>query len=84
MFYGIVVYIYFMDNKQHRLPHLDAKHQDHEAIVSILEGDVLDVGLARSKMRTLLGLDRASQGAAPADWELAASGESPFKIDPLR
>ena len=84
MFYGIIVYIYYMDNKQHRLPHLHAKYQDHEAIVSIPEGDVLDGGLPRSKMRLLLAWIELHKDELQADWELAVSGESPFKIEPLR
>lgn len=84
MFYGIVVYIYFIDNKQHRLPHLHAKYQDHEAIVSIPEGNVLDGGLPRSKMRLLLAWIELHKDELQADWELAVAGESPFKIEPLR
>jgi len=25
MFYGIIVYMYYYDNKQHKLPHIHAK-----------------------------------------------------------
>ena len=84
MFYGIIVYIYFMDNKQHRLPHLHARYQDHEAIGSIPEGDVLDGGLPRSKMRLLLAWIELHKDELQADWELALAGEIPFKIEPLR
>lgn len=28
MFYGIIVYLYFMDNKQHKTPHIHAKYQE--------------------------------------------------------
>ncbi|MYD97945.1 MAG: DUF4160 domain-containing protein [Gammaproteobacteria bacterium] len=84
MFYGIIVYIYFMDNKQHRLPHLHAKYQDHEAIVSIPEGDLLEGGLPRSKMRLLLAWIELHKDELRADWELAVAGENPFKIEPLR
>jgi len=41
-FYGIIIYMYFMDNKQHKLPHIDAKYQEHEVIVEIAEGNVLE------------------------------------------
>ena len=84
MFYGIVVYIYFMDNKQHQMPHLHAKYQGREAIVSIPEGDVLEGGLPRSKMRLLLAWIELHKDELQADWELAVAGENPFKIEPLR
>jgi hypothetical protein len=28
MFYGIIIYMYFFDNKMHYLPHIHAKYQD--------------------------------------------------------
>ena len=40
-FYGIIVYMYFMDNKQHHLPHIHAKYQGEEVIISIPDGEVL-------------------------------------------
>ena len=84
MFYGIIVYIYFMDNKQHQLPHLHAKFQDEEVIVSIPDGDVLDGQLPRSKMRLLLAWIELHKEELRADWDLAVAGEQPFKIEPLR
>jgi len=51
MFYGVIVYMYFMDNKQHQKPHIHAKYQGIELI---------------------------------ANWELAVSGQLPYKIEPLR
>jgi len=35
MFYGIIIYMYFVDDKQHYVPHIHAKYQEHEAVVSI-------------------------------------------------
>ena len=84
MFYGIIVYIYFRDTKQHALPHLHAKYQDHEVVMSIPDGEVLDGDLPRSKMRLLLAWIELHKDELLADWELAASGEQPFKIEPLR
>lgn len=37
MFYGIIIYMYFNDNKQHKLPHIHVKYQDDEVIVAIPE-----------------------------------------------
>ncbi len=33
-FYGIIVYMYFMDNKQHHIPHIHVKYQEYEVVVS--------------------------------------------------
>ena len=84
MFYGTIVYICFMDNKQHQLPHLHAKFQDDEVIVSIPDGDVLDGQLPLSKMRLLLARIELHKEELRADWDLAVAGEQPFKIEPLR
>ncbi len=37
-FYGIIIYMYFIDNKQHSTPHIHVKYQEHEAVVSIPDG----------------------------------------------
>ena len=73
-----------MNNKQHQLPHLHAKFQDDEVIVSIPDGDVLDGQLPRSKMRLLLAWIELHKEELRADWDLAVAGEQPFKIEPLR
>lgn len=41
MFYGIIVSMYFLDNKRHKLPHLHVKYQEHEVVVGIPDGEIL-------------------------------------------
>ena len=53
MFYGIIIYLYFVDNKNHNSPHIHAKFQGYEAVVSIPVGDVLDGRLPKPKMKLL-------------------------------
>lgn len=50
MFYGIIIYIYFMDNKQHKRPHIHVNYQGQEVIVAIPDGEVLEGGIPSSKM----------------------------------
>ena len=83
-FYGIIVYMYFMDNKQHKLPHIHVKYSGDEVIVSIPEGDVLEGSIPSSKMKLLQAWIEIHKEELMADWELAVSGEQPYKIDPLR
>lgn len=45
MFYGIIISMYFFDNRQHKRPHIHAKYQDHEAVFAIPEGEMLDGGM---------------------------------------
>ena len=83
-FYGIIVYMYFMDNKQHHLPHIHVKYQGQEVIVSIPEGEVLEGSIPSSKMKLLRAWVEIHRDELVADWELAVSGEKPYKIEPLR
>ncbi len=84
MFYGLIVYMYFLDNRQHKLPHIHVKYQDEEVIVSIPEGNILDGGIPSSKMKLLQAWIELHKEELMADWDLAVSGEQPYKIDPLR
>ncbi|WP_069471879.1 type II toxin-antitoxin system toxin DhiT [Candidatus Marithrix sp. Canyon 246] len=83
-FYGIIIYMYFMDNKQHNLPHIHVKYQEYEVVVSIPEGDVLEGSIPSSKMKLLQAWMEIHKDELVADWELAVSGEQPYKIEPLR
>ncbi len=84
MFYGIIVSLYFLDNKRHKKPHVHAKYQGHEAVVSTTDGKVLAGRLPPAKMRLLSAWIEIHKDELAADWELAASGQQPYKIEPLR
>jgi shikimate kinase len=83
MFYGLIVYMYFVDNKQHKLPHIHVKYQD-EVVVQIPDNTVLDGSIPNSKMKLLQAWIELHKEELMADWELAVAGEQPYKIDPLR
>lgn len=84
MFYGIIVYMYCLDNKQHNRPHVHAKYQDDEVIVSIPDGAILEGSIPNSKMKLLQAWIELHKDELIADWHLAVSGQLPYKIDPLR
>jgi hypothetical protein len=35
MFYGIIVSMYYLDNKRHHSPHIHVKYQEQEVVLSI-------------------------------------------------
>jgi len=76
--------MYFMDNKQHNLPHIHVKYSGDEVVVSIPDGNVLDGTISSTKMKLLQAWIEIHKEELMADWELAVSGEQPYKIDPLR
>lgn len=51
MFYGIIVLMYFADNRRHKRPHIHVRFQDEEAVYSIPEGELLEGSLPRGKSR---------------------------------
>ncbi len=84
MFYGIIISMYFIDDRRHKRPHIHAKYQDQEAVIAIPEGDLLEGSLPPGKMRLVLAWVEIHRDELVADWQLAASGQNPFKIEPLR
>jgi hypothetical protein len=84
MFYGIVVYMYLMDNKQHHLPHIHTRYQGLNASISIEDGNVLDGQIPPAKLKLVQAWIEIHREELLADWELAIAGEPPYKIDPLK
>lgn len=84
MFYGIIVALYFVDNRRHKRPHIHARYQGREVVISIPDGKVLEGALPPAKMKLLLAWVEIHKDELRADWELAVKGEQPFKIEPLK
>ncbi len=38
LFYGLIVYMFYLDNKQHKLPHIHVKYGEYNAVYDISEG----------------------------------------------
>jgi hypothetical protein len=84
MFYGIIIYMYFFDNKMHYLPHIHAKYQDNEVVVEIPEGKVLEGEIPSNKLKLVLAWIEIHKEELMANWELARKGEMVFKIEGLK
>ena len=84
MFYGIIISLYYIDNKQHNRPHIHVKYQEHEAVVAIPDGGVLEGQIPRNKMKLVQAWIEIHEDELMADWELAVNGQSLYKIEPLR
>ena len=83
-FYGILIYLYWQDTRQHHLPHLHALYAGDEAVFGIETGDLLDGSLPPRQTRLVQAWIEIHREELMADWSLAVKGESTFKIDPLR
>ncbi|MCR4342442.1 MAG: DUF4160 domain-containing protein [Patescibacteria group bacterium] len=84
MFYGIIVSMYFFDNKQHKTPHVHVKYQDQEGVFSIPDGELIAGELKTNKKSLVQAWIEIHKDELMADWELAVNGQEIFKIDPLK
>ncbi len=84
MFYGIIVSMYFFDNQQHKLPHIQVKYQGDEAVFSIIDAELITGSIQSSKMRLVQAWMEIHKDELMADWELAVNGQEIFRIDPLK
>ena len=84
MFYGIVIRIYFFDNKQHHVPHIHAEYSDHKAVFSIETGEILTGRFPVKKTKLVQAWIEIHREELDADWQLAVNGEEVFRIEPLR
>jgi len=83
-FYGIVIRIYFFDDKQHHLPHIHAECSGDQAVFAIADGAVLAGELPRGKARLVQAWIDMHRTELLADWQLAMNGDDLFKIEPLK
>lgn len=84
MFYGILVMMYFVDNKKHNKPHIHIKYQEQEAVIAIPDGELLEGDLKLNKLKLVQAWIEIHKEDLMADWKLAVKGEHPFSIEPLR
>jgi hypothetical protein len=84
LFYGLIISMYYLDNKQHNFPHIHVKYNEFEAVFSIPDGDLLEGKLPTNKTKLVKAWIEIRQEDLMADWSLAIKGEPIFKIEPLR
>lgn len=84
MFYGLIVSMYYLDTKQHKLPHIHVRYGEDEGVYQIPDGILLEGSLPSNKERLLLAWIEIHREDLMANWQLAVSGVSIFKIDPLK
>lgn len=80
-FYGILIYMYWLDTKQHKLPHIHAEYAGNEAVY---DGELLEGTMPPRQKRLIQAWIEIHREDLMADWTLAVRGEPLIKIDPLR
>jgi len=84
MFYGIMILMFFRDNRRHHHPHIHVRYQGNEASVLLEDGSVIDGFLPSKQLKMVQAWIEIHKEALFVDWELAVSGEEPFRIPPLQ
>jgi hypothetical protein len=51
MFYGVVIYIYFFDNKKHNKPHIHVKYAGSEVVLGLPDGEIMEGSIPNNKMK---------------------------------
>jgi len=84
MFYGILVLMYFRDNRRHHLRHIHVRYQGEEAAISIEDGSILEGSLPPKQLKMVQAWIEIHKEEFFVDWDLAVNGEDPFRIAPLQ
>lgn len=84
MFYGILVLMFFRDNRRHNLPHIHARYQGEEAAIALENGSILDGKLAPKQLKMVQAWIEIHKEELLVDWQLAVNGDEPFRIAPLQ
>ena len=83
MFYGIIIYMYYKDTNQHKLPHLHAFYGEHEALFD-LNGKFLEGKFPSKQKKFVETWILLRQSDLLANWKLVVEGEVPYKVEPLK
>jgi hypothetical protein len=84
MFYGLIVSMYYLDNRRHHLPHIHVKYQEKEAVFLIETGELFEGELPNNKIKLIEAWIEIHKEDLMADWSLAIAGQTIFTIEPLK
>ena len=84
MFYWVIVYLYFYDNKEHKVPHIHATYQEHKCVFSIETGEIIAGEIPNNKSRLVQAWIEIHRDELMANWTLATAGDELFRIAPLK
>jgi len=84
MFFGLVISMFYGDNKQHKLPHIHVRYQDMKAVFSIPDGEMISGDLPQKKIKLVQAWIIMHEEDLMANWELATSEQNIFRIEPLK
>lgn len=84
MFYGLIVSMYYLDTKQHHLPHLHIRYGEMEGIYGIPDGNLIEGALPANKEKLAKAWIEIHKDELLANWQLAVSGNKIYPVEPLK
>ncbi|MCH5599332.1 DUF4160 domain-containing protein [Niabella ginsengisoli] len=84
MFYGIIVRMFYYDNKEHHVPHVHVEYGEMTAVIQIPEGNILAGKFPNDKLKLVTAWIEIHKDELMANWKLAISGQQIFKIEALK
>ncbi len=84
LFYGLIISMYYLDTKQHNLPHIHVKYAEQEAIYRIPDGQLLEGIIPKNKEKLVTAWIEIHKEDLMANWQLAVTGNKIFTIEPLK
>jgi hypothetical protein len=84
IFYGITVYMFYFDDKNHHKPHIHINYAEYDASISIESGEIIACDFPKKKLKLVQAWIEIHKDELNADWKLAIQGDSLFKIAPLQ
>ena len=75
--------MYYLDTKQHKLPHIHVRYGELEGVYEIGDGKLLEGFLPANKERLVQAWIEIHREELLANWELASTGNRIFRISPL-
>ena len=83
-FFGIVIRMFAEVGAPHHRPHFHAAYQDALATFALDPVECIGGALPRTQQRLVEAWAEIHHAELLDDWRRLQSGESPFKIEPLR
>jgi hypothetical protein len=76
--------MFFADSDRHNLPHIHVRYAGQKASIAIEDGRVLAGDIPAKQLKMVQAWIEIHKEELFVDWELAVSGEQPFRIAPLQ
>ncbi len=84
MFYGIIIRMFYFDNKEHKKSHIHIQYAHYNAVIEIPSGEIIAGRFPKGKLKLVLAWIEIHRDELMANWILAVEGKPVFSIEALK